>query len=126
MNHPKFDLCLSKCPDSVCLKKCLDRDYDFTLEEKFYDVLEKVLSKGVVVRGEVMKLNRENAIEAYARIDEQTWIMRAPVPKEEGKCRKLRDITLDDIFVQSKICYENGDYWLKIKYWRISEGGRKK
>jgi len=119
MNHPKFDLCLSKCPDSICLKKCLDKDVDFSLEEKFYDILRAVLEKGIVIKGEIAKFNRENSIEALAKIDEQTWIMRAPVPKEEGKCRKLRDIIFEDkFFVQSKICYESGDYWLRIKYWR--------
>ena len=120
MNQAMFNICLAKCPDAICLKKCLEGDYDFLLEEKFYDVLEKVLSKGIVIRGEVIKVNKGDAIEAYARIDEQTWIMRAPVPKIEGKCRKLRDIVLDGIFVESKICYESGGYWLKIKYYRLT------
>ena len=114
-----LDICLSKCPDSVCLKKCLNGEADFSLEEEFYNILEKVLEKGIVIRGEIGKINRGNVIEAVAKVDEQTWLMHIKLPAVEGKCRKLRDIIFEDKYiVQSKLCYENGDYWLKIKYWK--------
>mgnify|MGYP001772493926 CR=1 FL=1 len=112
----KFDICLAKCPDSICLEKC--KQGESSLEEKFYDIIEKVLSKGIIIRGETLKIARnETTIEAIAKVDEQTWLMHTKLEAVEGKCRKLRDILFDSLVVQSKLCYENGDYWLKIKYW---------
>ena len=114
-----LDLCLSKCSDAECLKKCMKGEIDFSLEDKFYEILEKVLSKGIVIKGEIEKKIKGKILEAKARVDEQTWLMHRPLPPIEGKCRKLRDIIYDGYMVKSELCYENGDYWLKIRYWKL-------
>jgi len=91
------------------------------LARNFQIVVPQVMRKLIEVRGDIEKKFVDDHVEAKAKLSERTWMFHVRLPPTEGKCRKLKDIIVEGeggvkIYVQTKLYYENNDYWVKFSY----------
>ena len=115
-----YDQCFSECIKEVSTWDEKKRNLAEILAKGFEIVVPQVMRKLIEIRDDIERKFVDDHVEARAKLSDRTWMFHVRLPPVEGKCRRLKDIIVEkdglQFYVQTKLCYENNDYWVKFTY----------
>lgn len=122
MTEVNYDQCFSECIKEVSTWDEKKRNLAERLAKDFEIVVPQVVKKLIELRGDIERKFVDDHVEARAKLSERTWMFHVKLKPVEGKCRKLRDVVIEKdggtkIIVKTKLCFEDGDYWVKFEYY---------
>jgi len=116
-----YDQCFNQCIKEVFTWDEKKKELAETLAKNFEIIVPHVMRKLIEIRDDIERKFIDDHVEAKAKLSERTWMFHVKMQPIEGKCRKLKDIVVEGeggtkFYVQTKLCYEKNDYWVKFSY----------